>query len=238
MDRSVSLRLPPSRADGYANAEKRGGNLGLFCGRNIMGKLVYGFGVNDAIYSVHSTLNKYHQKCPYYKKWESMLYRCYSKAYQKTRPTYAGCTVCKEWSSFTKFKEWMKNQNWEGNDLDKDLMVSGNKIYSPDTCIFVSPKLNLLMLASGAARGNLPIGVNFNKKTGRIQSRIKKDGKEKWLGVFSTAMDAHKAWQKEKILIITEAAKKETDVRLIFALTRIANKIKDDLNMGIETKSF
>lgn len=38
MDRSVSLRLPPSRADGYANAEKRGGNLGLFCGRNKMFK--------------------------------------------------------------------------------------------------------------------------------------------------------------------------------------------------------
>jgi len=39
----------------------------------------------------------------------------------------------------------MERQDWEGKHLDKDILIPGNKIYSPDRCIFVSSLINLLI---------------------------------------------------------------------------------------------
>ena len=75
-----------------------------------------------------------------------MYNRCYSKAFQESHPWYKGCTVCDEWldpeHGLGRFAKWC-NENYyivegEGTtQLDKDILIPGNKIYSPDTCIFV-----------------------------------------------------------------------------------------------------
>ena len=44
--------------------------------------------------------------------------------------------------------------------LDKDILIKGNKIYSPNTCIFVPKRINTLFIKCDKARGNLPIGVS------------------------------------------------------------------------------
>ncbi len=51
-----------------------------------MKKTIYGVGTNDANYLV---VNK-GVRCPYYKKWSSMLERCFSKSLHKKHPTYIG----------------------------------------------------------------------------------------------------------------------------------------------------
>lgn len=108
-------------------------------------KLVYGHGVNDASYNVYKykwdgKTNKAIWKCPFYTKWSAVLQRCYSEKVQEKYPSYKGCSVCDDWLIFSNFRKWMKTQDWAGKELDKD--ISGSKIYSPETCLMVSPGIN------------------------------------------------------------------------------------------------
>ena len=71
------------------------------------------------------------------------------RAYQtwhKNNPTYKNCSVCEEWHNFQNFAKWFYD-NYPNDDLkyelDKDIKVEGNKVYSPDTCLFVTKKENL-----------------------------------------------------------------------------------------------
>jgi hypothetical protein len=101
-----------------------------------------------------------------YSYWHSMLERCYSEVYHKTRPTYIGCTVCSEWLNFTTFNIWFNVHYKEGYHLDKDLLVQGNKLYSPNTCKFIPPKINSLICDNESVRGECFAGVSKRKKKG------------------------------------------------------------------------
>ena len=107
-------------------------------------------------------------------RYANMFYRCHSKAYQKSHPWYEGCTMCAEWldpeHGLERFAEWC-NENYyvidgEGTiQLDKDILVKGNKIYSPDTCIFVPKRINCMF--SGSSRKNengMPMGVQCSDR--------------------------------------------------------------------------
>ena len=75
-------------------------------------------------------------KC--YSVWHSMITRCYSHKYQDGQQTYKGCTVSPLWHDFQNFADWFEKNYIEGYHLDKDIKVDGNKVYSPDKCMFVS----------------------------------------------------------------------------------------------------
>lgn len=116
-------------------------------------KLVCGVGINDADYVTqkwehhgYDANGKQIQtlvwKCPFYNAWVNMLSRAYSVKTLKRQPTYEGTTVCKEWHTFSVFRTWMEKQEWEGNQLDKDLLVQGNKEYNPETCCFLPQTIN------------------------------------------------------------------------------------------------
>ena len=77
-----------------------------------------------------------------YSIWLGMMRRCYSAAYQKDKPTYKKCTVHSDWHNYQDFAGWYYKNYVEGYDLDKDLKVWGNTEYGPETCTFVSTKLN------------------------------------------------------------------------------------------------
>lgn len=169
-------------------------------------KLVYGVGINDAKYMVEQTLNKKRLRCPYYVRWNSMLKRCYSESSHLQRPTYKDCTVCNEWLTFSNFKSWMEKQDWKGKHLDKDILIQENKVYSPETCIFVTQDINLLLADNKNSRGKYPIGVYLDKDNGRFVSQIKINGKRKWLGRFDTPDLAVKAYMLAKYKNIHDVA--------------------------------
>lgn len=108
-------------------------------------KLTCGVGINDCVgWSPKSMKGAYEYRV--YNTWHSMLRRCYSKKYQERKPTYTGCTVCERWLTLSNFAEDIKGlPNYDlyvkgtHTFLDKDIRVPGNKIYSPDTCMFVTP---------------------------------------------------------------------------------------------------
>lgn len=72
-----------------------------------------------------------------YTAWYNMLTRCYYDRYLEKFPTYKGCAVCDEWHNFQNFAEWFSNRHKPGLVLDKDILIDGNKTYSPSTCRLV-----------------------------------------------------------------------------------------------------
>lgn len=104
--------------------------------------VVYGVGfMGDGINS--STIKGKPNKA--YKVWQSMLQRCYDPGFHSRRPTYIGCSVCSEWHDFQNFANWFElNYPCDGMSyqLDKDIIKEGNKVYSPETCKFVTIKEN------------------------------------------------------------------------------------------------
>ena len=181
-------------------------------------------------------------RCPYYTKWMSMLKRCYSENSLTTNPTYKGCSVCDEWLTFSNFRRWMETQDWEGKALDKDLLVYKNKVYSPETCCFISSKLNTFLVKSDKIRGDYPLGVSLhsdNRCNSQALVAFIKDGRaSKYLGRFKDAMEAHRAWQLAKITYGEILISNQKDPVIISGLQRAINKIKEDYNQNIETKDF
>lgn len=183
-------------------------------------KLVYGVGINDAGRPVTSELNGKMVMCPFYAKWRAMLQRCYDSKLHLRRPTYVGCSVTEEWLLFSNFERWMKTQDWEGKELDKDLLKVGNKLYSPDFCIFIPPELNSFTIDLGASRGEYPLGVYFDKGSGKFKAQCRNPliGRQEYLGLFDTPEEAHLAWKKRKHELACIYADQQTDLRVAEAL--------------------
>ena len=130
-------------------------------------RLVYDKGMND----LDEPIWKDGKTLKFYKTWQGMLSRCYSEESLSKHRTYVGCSVCSSWLSLSNFKVWFDVNYREGMALDKDILIQGNKIYSPEACRFVPEYINNLLTDAGAARGAYPLGVTAVKskaKNGRI----------------------------------------------------------------------
>ena len=137
-----------------------------------------------------------------------MLERCYSKKKHKKRPTYVESYVDNRWHNFKTFAEWSEC-NWkhwmdETWHLDKDILIKGNKIYSPETCCFVPRTINTLFTKSEAKRGDYPIGVSKEKNYRKFKATFKKTT----LGRYTTAEEAFQAYKDAKEKYIKEVADK------------------------------
>ena len=184
-------------------------------------RLVYGVGVNDADYVVKKTANGRVVECPFYRTWKAILTRCYSSKFQIKNKTYEGCALSASWHSFMAFREWMKEQDWKGKQIDKDLLFNGNKLYSSETCVFVSQATNLFTVDRRADRGEYPIGVCWNKENKNFRSDCRNPftDKKEFLGSFDSPEAAHKAWRKRKHELALQLAAQQTDHRVANALS-------------------
>lgn len=213
-------------------------------GRGPGKKLVYGVGVNDSTTATQLEVaeqdpltgkvkRKVIWKCPFYSKWVDMLRRCFSYEIDTKFPSYKSCEVCEEWISFSNFRTWMSKQDWEGKALDKDLLIPGNKLYSPETCLFVDQKVNNFITDSKKVRGSLPLGVHYDKYSGKYKAQIsmKSPGvtKTKMLGRYNTPELAHEAWLKAKIEKAKDLAKEIDDTRVAKALVSYYENYKEVL---------
>ena len=205
---------------------------------------MYGVGINDADYTVQKWETFGHENgvrkqklvwiCPFYRVWRNMLERCYSIKFQERQPTYKGCSVSEGWKIFSNFRTWMVTQDWTDKQLDKDLLLEGNKVYSENTCVFVTRMVNSFTTDSGAARGEWLIGVYWNKKKSKFQSRCRNPFTKKCehLGYFICEQEAHQAWLKRKLELAKELAAEQTDKRVAKALVE---RYTNYTNLG-ETK--
>ena len=198
---------------------------------------ICGIGINDADYIVCPRINGKMLTCPFYRSWVSMIKRCYCEKHHANFPTYKDCLVTKQWLIFSNFKRWMTSQDWEGKQLDKDILIIGNKIYSPENCLFVSGQINTLLIDSAASRGKHPQGVSFHKRLRKYQSYCMVNGKQNHIGLFATSKEAELSYLKFKSLLITKTANCQEALknpRLRYALLRHA-KIMTDRIKSITT---
>jgi hypothetical protein len=179
------------------------------------GKLVYGWGINDANYNVNPYEDGKRIICPYYRIWNHILERCHSTKFKESDPTYMNCTVDESWKNFSSFRNWMVTQDWQGKQLDKDLLFKGNKQYSKDTAVFVSRHINAF-ISDINTRGRL-LGAYYCQENTTKPYKALCCGK--YLGYYQTEIEAHLAWKRRKHELACLLAEKETDPRIIHALT-------------------
>ncbi len=176
---------------------------------------VYGVGIVGTKYP--TMING--RKTKEYVLWCHMLERCYSDVYKKKKPTYEGCEVSNNFKSYEYFYDWCHiqvgfNNNGNGNpfQLDKDLLIKGNKIYSESTCVFIPSEINSLLINCTASRGKHLIGVYWSKTANAFVSRVSRNkGGSEHLGYFKTEIEAFKAYKKAKESFIKEQAEKWKD---------------------------
>lgn len=148
---------------------------------------------------------------PAYKTWRNMMRRSYCSEFQAETPTYDGCSVADEWHDFQNFAEWyyaQPNNSIPGFDLDKDLTIVGNKVYSRKSCSILPKDINTLLMDCGSRRGSLPQGVSFSKEKGLYLAQVKIDGATKYLGRFADPASAREAYVKSKTHNIRRVAAK------------------------------
>lgn len=144
-----------------------------------------------------------------YIRWNDMLMRCYSDKFQARQPNYIGDTVEAEWLCYANFKPWAEENYYvidgEPVELDKDILVPGNTVYSKHTCIF-APKTINQFVSGKTKKGNLPIGVDFVANKYRV--RVSIDKKQKTIGVYDTAEEAFKKYKEVKEELVKELAER------------------------------
>lgn len=162
--------------------------------------VVFGVGSNDSTFAVSGMIDGRPESHRGYKAWTQMIMRCYNPTYLNKKSSYRDAYVCNDWMMFTPFLEWWRQAYIDGYHLDKDLLITGNKIYRPEACVYIPPDLNTFTADNRSVRGEHPIGVCWHKGDSRFQSEVMgPGGKRIHLGRFKTALEAHEAWFEKKI---------------------------------------
>ena len=161
------------------------------------------------------------KKTKAYEVWKKMLQRCYDPYTINKQLTYKDCFVCEEWHNFQNFCKWFYKNYYEIEGekmcLDKDILCKGNKIYSPETCIFVPQRINNLFLKSNVARGKYPIGVHWYKSSNKFMAHcqiLDKENNKKaiHLGYYNTSEEAFLSYKVFKEKYIKEVADEYKDL--------------------------
>jgi hypothetical protein len=132
----------------------------------------------------------YNSKHRAYRPWLSMLNRCYNEKEVIRKPTYKDKYVCDTWHNFQNFAPWFEVNYVEGWELDKDVLVKDNKIYSPETCTFLPTELNSVLIKFG--------GVIWVDRIGKYTVQCRRGAKTRYLGCFDSENDAFECYYIHK----------------------------------------
>lgn len=146
-----------------------------------------------------------------YTRWKN----CLTRVYKSKQEAYKDCFVCEEWLCFQNFAKWYEENYYKVNNeimcLDKDILYKGNKVYSPETCIIVPERINLLFVKNKEYRNGYPIGVVPSKNKGKFKGQVnyfnKTISKE-----FDNINDAFNFYKINKERIIKEVADEYKDL--------------------------
>lgn len=166
-----------------------------------------------------------------YTSWVGMLKRVYNSKTERAKINYSGCSVVENWHWLEEFHGWASGQKYKpGWQLDKDLLVKGNRVYGPETSIYVPREINTFLTDRANERGPYPAGVTIRSDTGRFQASCSNNGSPGYLGVYDTPEEAFSVYKKEKERLAKQLAsywEGIVDSKVIDALLRYTVDISD-----------
>lgn len=139
--------------------------------------------------------------------WNGMLSRCYNMSHF-AYPVYGGrgVLVSHEWHNFQNFAEWFNENYVSGWELDKDILIKNNVLYSSSTCCFVPVRLNNILSNARKSRGDFPLGVSFHKHSGKFRAQMNTGVNYTHLGYFQTVGEAFSCYKQHKEGLIKAVA--------------------------------
>lgn len=144
--------------------------------------------------------------------WQSIFKRCYTE--RKSYDAYNGCIICEEWKSKNNFRKWWIENIYECDktlSLDKDILIKNNKVYSPERCMIVPLRINVMFARKSKVR-DLPIGVRYsglNRFSSTLVTKENKNGIH--LGNYKTPEEAFNAYKNAKEAYIKQVADEYKD---------------------------
>ena len=157
--------------------------------------------------------------------WRGMIARAFGETTKKAQPSYKEVTVCEDWLTYSKFKQWFddpRNGYQKGYQLDKDIIRQGNTMYSPDTCCFVPREINSLLrkrIGNNHNCDGIPTGVE--RVGNKFVAILTANGRKSILGRFENSDDAFECYRKAKEERIHNVANK------YFAEGKITKRVHD-----------
>lgn len=172
-----------------------------------------------------------------YRIWTNMLERVYGYRFDSKNIAYKDCSVDEEWFNFQNFVKWhdenlMLYTNEEPYNIDKDLLIKNNKLYSKNTCMLVPRTINSFIQRDKSQRGEYLIGVTyikFNNKgyplkkpfLAKCKNPFKAENQSSYIGYYETEYEAFLAYKERKEFYAKRLAryyKGTVDERIIMAL--------------------
>ncbi len=99
----------------------------------------YGFYLGDGKYKSR----KNGVKTQAYKKWSSIIVRCY----RNQQKSYEDVYMCEAWKNFQNFAKWFYENNYKDDlVIDRDIINIFNKEYSDESCMLVPKEINSIFV--------------------------------------------------------------------------------------------
>lgn len=166
--------------------------------RKVARKLVYGIGLYDhpkpcgiKFRTGDSFKTRSH---PVFYVWRAMIHRCYIS----NDDHYRDVTIAKDWLTFSNFYSWWKDNYEEGFHLDKDILTD-NREYSPENCLYVPRWLNAFIVTCKKNRGDAPLGSYWDKTHSKFRVNCSTPEGSMHVGYFASASEAYDAWKSFKL---------------------------------------
>lgn len=149
-------------------------------------------------------------KSKLYTSWSGMLKRVYNSVTEVAKLNYGNCEVDEKWFYIGNYADWFNKQivqdKWQ---LDKDLLVPGNKIYCEQCCVFLPKEINTFLTNRANHRGEWPIGVTYHARLGKWQATCSTNGKGNgYIGIYTSPEEAFAAYKIVKERYARELAEK------------------------------
>lgn len=158
---------------------------------------------------------------PYWRKWQNIFDRL------RADKTYQDCSICDAWLTYSNFEAWMETKDWHGKELDKDILIPGNKIYYPDACCFVSKELNTVFKP---------------QRKGKYLQGVSKWSDISWEarcgGYYRTELAANHAYAASKVKRLMELMKQESDPSVRMAVRKQIARLVECIKNGTPAEFY
>jgi hypothetical protein len=194
-DRQITIQHNDKHAH---RAVVEGGNLRKGQIRNPFSPSVFGVGLIG--FGRHKVKSE-GKKTPAYTLWNGIIQRGYSEEFKRENPSYRDVSVAPEWHNYQCFAEWFHAQEYSQSpefQLDKDLILAGNREYSPSACSFVPSQINSILNDCAGRRGKFKQGVSFVDRRNSYVARISIRGIPVKIGSFPGEEAAYSAYLSAK----------------------------------------